>query len=670
MRSHCCHLLAQQVHVLVDGQVTSRERPVAYDPVFDRYLLEAESGMVTDQLDVCPWCGRALGAGRAQQWFDEIARLGLGPDDELPERFRSDSWWAEAPGEGTRRGNPRSFRPLAILVLATVVALAACSSGSDETADVDADLSGVDVAGLVQARPPEGPTPGSTPPGSSSPGDLAASEVRTGDNGAAVASGTVEIATAAGPLSLEDAELTVEEGPDGPRIVDGTALTPFPDTGILADSQILSRSPARVGTATGSELAYLGAHLNDETVYTYFVFDGGLSVNTGLGDGPGEESLPSEISIPLGSPGVLVLDPTDPYLYIGGPCDAFDSDEDPEDPDNSTTTSSTTSSSTTSTTEPPEEASDPYTLDLTDTEGLVDCGIGFSLGGRIPFAGSDDPAQPLPSFNGHVVVDGVVPIPGGLSLDGMTVIEMSADAVRTAGTGDLSVTLPFIPGKLDIEFPLGQAGVVVEADQQGLRVSYAGKLGGEDISLPLGIPLQIPQGNELVVSGVLGLDTTGPVPVPSADSYFEAAGNFGLGLGALGDLIGVSVDDGFAIQGQLRIDVTGVTASGTSSVSLHPDIDLGGQAAVELLISTGDPLDSYVDLAGDLRIGGIDLTGDAALRLDRDGLTARGTLDSPLGGIALAGMVGPQGIDLRGDASLVLPLDFLHDFSAAATAGI
>ncbi len=559
---------------------------------------------------------------------------------------------------------------MGLAMLTATMLLGACSSGPGAN-DGEADLSGVDgslISGLKQGEPTDGSPAEPSGPGASTPGGLVASDIRAGDDGTAVASGRVELQTAAGPLDLEEADLTIEEGPDGPRIVDGTALTPFPSAGILSDSRILTRSPARVGTATGSELAYLGAHLNDDTVYTYFVFDGGLSVNTGLGDGPGEESLPPEISIPVGSPGVMVLDPSDPYLYIGGPCDAFDSEdksEDEQDPDGSTTTTSSTT-----TTEPPEEASDPYTLDLTDTEGLVDCGIGFSLGGRIPFVGDDDPDQPLPSFNGHVVVDGVVPIPGGMSLDGMTVIEMSADAVRTAGTGDLSVTLPFIPDKLDIEFPLGRAGVVVEADQRGLRVSYAGKLGGEDVSLPLGIPLQIPQGNELLVSGVLGLDTTGAVPVPSADSYFEAAGNFGLGLSALGDLFGVAVDDGFTVQGQLRIDVTGVTASGTSTVSLHPDIDLGGQAAVELLISTEDPLDSYVDVVGGLRIGGIDLSGDAALRLDREGLTARGTLDSPLGGIALAGMVGPGGIDLRGDASLVLPLDFLHEFSSAATAGI
>lgn len=71
------------------------DRPVLYDPVFDEYRLVAV-GLMADRAVIlrCPWCGVVLPSSRRDQWFDELAQLGISPDDPLlPGRFRSDAWW-------------------------------------------------------------------------------------------------------------------------------------------------------------------------------------------------------------------------------------------------------------------------------------------------------------------------------------------------------------------------------------------------------------------------------------------------------------------------------------------------------------------------------------------------------------------------------------------------
>jgi hypothetical protein len=73
------------------------DRPVVYDAVFDEYRLTSGTGVPDAAvLAACPWCGTRLPPSKREDWFRELDRLGVGPDDpSLPERYRTDAWWYE-----------------------------------------------------------------------------------------------------------------------------------------------------------------------------------------------------------------------------------------------------------------------------------------------------------------------------------------------------------------------------------------------------------------------------------------------------------------------------------------------------------------------------------------------------------------------------------------------
>nr|WP_172449319.1 hypothetical protein [Bowmanella denitrificans] len=43
----------------------------------------------------CPFCATPLPEQLAEQWFEELEKLGLEPGDDLPEALRSDRWWKD-----------------------------------------------------------------------------------------------------------------------------------------------------------------------------------------------------------------------------------------------------------------------------------------------------------------------------------------------------------------------------------------------------------------------------------------------------------------------------------------------------------------------------------------------------------------------------------------------
>ena len=87
----CCARLSETVQVLVDGEFTSRDRPLGYDPVFDEFRAAGQHH--GEPVTHCPWCGTDLGPGRRDAWFRRLDELGLTPNDDLPVDLLSDAWW-------------------------------------------------------------------------------------------------------------------------------------------------------------------------------------------------------------------------------------------------------------------------------------------------------------------------------------------------------------------------------------------------------------------------------------------------------------------------------------------------------------------------------------------------------------------------------------------------
>ena len=96
MRTHCCDAMGERLVVAPTGWVDAPDRPIAYDPVFDEYVLTTPLPAPTVPLAFCPWCGLELPGSKRDRWYDEVRRLGYRPDDPaLPDHLRTDAWWAQ-----------------------------------------------------------------------------------------------------------------------------------------------------------------------------------------------------------------------------------------------------------------------------------------------------------------------------------------------------------------------------------------------------------------------------------------------------------------------------------------------------------------------------------------------------------------------------------------------
>lgn len=96
MREPCCSDMGDSLQILVDGEFTSAERPIGYDPVFDEFRTLTHDRSAPP-LSLCPWCGAAIAPSRRSAWYARITQLGLTPSDELPPELLTHDWWASAP---------------------------------------------------------------------------------------------------------------------------------------------------------------------------------------------------------------------------------------------------------------------------------------------------------------------------------------------------------------------------------------------------------------------------------------------------------------------------------------------------------------------------------------------------------------------------------------------
>lgn len=78
--------------------IETDDMPLSYAPKFREYGIRYNDGGTSLQLiRHCPWCGTQLPESLRDAWFDELERLGLEPEDELPDRLRDDRWWRNLP---------------------------------------------------------------------------------------------------------------------------------------------------------------------------------------------------------------------------------------------------------------------------------------------------------------------------------------------------------------------------------------------------------------------------------------------------------------------------------------------------------------------------------------------------------------------------------------------
>ena len=85
IETHCC--ISMKAH-LDDGRGS-----VTYIPKFREYGILYRDAQSMQQIQFCPWCGASLPSSLRDQWFDELEKLGLEPEDQLPSDLTSDMWW-------------------------------------------------------------------------------------------------------------------------------------------------------------------------------------------------------------------------------------------------------------------------------------------------------------------------------------------------------------------------------------------------------------------------------------------------------------------------------------------------------------------------------------------------------------------------------------------------
>ena len=503
-----------------------------------------------------------------------------------------------------------------------------------------------------------------------------------------------------GTIAFRESEMFFQPLGDDFEFIAGEARLPFPTTGFLADADVRSVPRAMFGLRPGSELGHLGAHVRADRDYFYFFFNSAFEIGLPWFEGPAAEVLPDSIKLDAGVSGTLVIDPSDPYIYVGSPCPELPIDNDKADSDktdsggahnggegnntgstngsnagesggaeagNSNTGENTTegtSDGTAGTTD--EEASsaeesqqrrsdvvDALTSAFAASQADLsqDCGIGFSLLGNIP--GPGGPGQE--PISGHVVVDAKGTLPVGMNIDGTTVVRFD-DGVRAVGYGKIAASAPIVEAFVDATFPLGDA--LIDLEISGDRIGYAveGRLTTEE-TLPFEeLPIALPgDGSVHIASSFAGIKTADGWEV-DPDSFFEARGNVGVGPKAFGEAIGVELNNFATADAYIRVDRSAMVVQGEIGAEIHPSLETDAGLALDALLSFDAPETSYLAAAGAMRVAGTEL-GNASLQIDGTGFFVEGMLTNTVTTVEMVGQITAAGASLQGTGTLEVPLD-------------
>jgi hypothetical protein len=69
--------------------------PVKYTPRIRHYkIVDFDGGPAGVEITHCPWCGAKLPESLGERRIDDLAEMGLEPEDPaVPEEYRTDEWW-------------------------------------------------------------------------------------------------------------------------------------------------------------------------------------------------------------------------------------------------------------------------------------------------------------------------------------------------------------------------------------------------------------------------------------------------------------------------------------------------------------------------------------------------------------------------------------------------
>jgi hypothetical protein len=501
----------------------------------------------------------------------------------------------------------------------------------------------------------------------------------------------LRIQTTFGEIVLAESIVTILVGEGagfGPfETIIGTVRVPFPDVGFLAGISIDETPMSTIGLDYGVNID-LGVPLLPDVQYLFFNFSGNFQASLG------------PVSFDAGGPdATLVLDPFDPYLFVGGSLGGLLPDDDGSSNNNSTPQSTQALSDIQSVLATPSAFVEP------------DFGFGLSLQAKIPFdpqpsckcshdlretGDALDPACNLcvaeicdaddyccnnswdlacvnqvttvcndsaPEFLGHIILKAPIPIGSlPLTLDGLAVANIDPDGDGTifqlspdfqlGANGTVSVGVPFLTF-LEFGFDLGAATASIEYASDNVAACFSGELDPEDplAMFPANFPIPILQAPGQVGASVAGGFSTSD---PSA-SFIHADGNFSISIQPIGDLIGLTIPPLASSSVLLDIDQTGLFFAGMTQTQLVPNFT-NTEMALTVNIPTSDPLLTSAELEGALTVLGFGLD-PARVFISPLGFEIEGLIDISLAQFMMEGALGTGGLALAGSFDTGITFD-------------
>ncbi|MDI4635827.1 hypothetical protein J7U46_22365 [Pelomonas sp. V22] len=102
MKKHCCDEMQSQAEFACSVHDSASDCPdalVSYSDKFREYgLFVHDGGTSSKAIGFCPWCGTKLPESLREQWFAELAALGIEDpwSQEIPVPFRTGAWYRGA----------------------------------------------------------------------------------------------------------------------------------------------------------------------------------------------------------------------------------------------------------------------------------------------------------------------------------------------------------------------------------------------------------------------------------------------------------------------------------------------------------------------------------------------------------------------------------------------